>query len=87
MNFCHALFYLVFLIQICYYLSLTDDDSKADAEPEAAYLTTFKTKLRDLANILADVYLPAESYKINQKLASMDRVSLFVSLLLKFVQN
>ena len=74
---------LVFANHICYCLSFTDDDGNVDAEPEEQYLTTFRTKLRDLAKILDDAYLPSESYKINQKLASMQRMSLFVSFIVE----
>ena len=70
---------------MCNCLSLTDDDGKVDGEPEEQYLTTFRTKLRDLAKIMDDVYLPLESYKINQKLASMQRISLFVSFISEIV--
>ena len=70
---------LLFLVSLCF-LS-TDDDEKPDAEPPRDYLVTFKTKLRELAKILADVYPPAESYRINQKLSSMGRIPLFVSVI------
>ena len=57
----------------------TDDDEKPDCEPDNEYLTVFKTKLRELVQILANVYPPAESYCINEKLAEMGRILLFVS--------
>ena len=58
----------------------TDDDEKADAEPDYEYLRVFKVKLRELAHILADVYPPSESFRINEKLAAMGQISVFVSL-------
>ena len=49
----------------------TDDDEKADAEPDNEYLRVFKVKLWELACILADVYPPSESFRINEKLVEM----------------
>ena len=57
----------------------TDDDEKADAEPDQEYLRVFKVKLRELAHILVDIYPPSESFRINEKLADMGRISVFVS--------
>ena len=57
----------------------TDDDEKADAEPDNEYLRVFKVKLRELAHILADVYPPSESFRINEKLVEMGQISVFVS--------
>ena len=57
----------------------TDDHEKADAEPDDKYLRVFKVKLRELAHILADVYPPSESFRFNEKLANMGRISVFVS--------
>ena len=62
-----------------HYISCTDDDREVDAEPPKDYMRTFNTKLRDLACILADVYLPSEAFRINEKLADIGCVSLFVS--------
>ena len=65
------------------YLCFTDDEEEMDAEPPNDYLITYKMKLRDLARILADVYQPSESYHINEKLADIGRISLFVSFILR----
>ena len=56
---------------LCALFISTDDDEKADAEPDNEYLKVFKVKLQELARILADVYPPSESFRINEKLAEM----------------
>ena len=50
-----------------------------DAEPTTEYLGVYKNKLRELSRMLCDVYPPAESNRINQKLTAMGQVPLFVS--------
>ena len=60
---------------------LTDDDDKPDNAPTKDYLMVFKSKLRELLIMLADVYPPMESYRINQKVTAMGRVPLFVSIM------
>ena len=60
-------------------LSLTDDDEQPDYDPSKDFLKVYKAKLRELSDILEDVYPPAESYKINEKLTQMGQVPLFVS--------
>ena len=73
---------LLFLVSL-FFLS-TDDDDKPNAEPPRDYLVTFKTKLCELVKILADVYPPTGSYRINEKLTSMGQIPLFVSVILDF---
>ena len=56
-----------------------DDENKDDREPSDDHIKVYKSKLKDLAKILDDVYPPAESHKINEKLTRMGRIPVFVS--------
>ena len=58
----------------------TDDDNKADAEPEKTCLKIYRQRLHERAKLLEDVYAPVDMYKINQKLTEMGRIPIFVSL-------
>ena len=48
-----------------------DDENEDDHEPSDDHIKVYKSKLKDLAKILNDVYPPAESHKINEKLTRM----------------
>ena len=56
-----------------------DDENKDDREPSDDHIKVYKSKLKDLAKILNDVYPPVESHKINEKLTRMGRIPVFVS--------
>ena len=56
-----------------------DDENGDDREPSDDHIKVYKSKLKDLAKILNDVYPPAESHKINEKLTRMGRTPVFVS--------
>ena len=60
-------------------LSLKGDENKDDKQPGDDHVKVYKQKLNSLNKILNDVYLPAESYKINKKLTKMGRILVFVS--------
>ena len=63
----------------------TDDEEQLDCEPYSEYLRVFQNKLKELAGILDDVYHLSESYRINEKLSDMGRMSVFLSLSLFFM--
>ena len=48
-----------------------DDENEDDREPSDDHIKVYKSKLKDLAKILDDIYPPAESHKINGKLTRM----------------
>ena len=56
-----------------------DDENKDDHEPIDDHIKVYKSKMKDLAKILNDIYPPAESHKINKKLTRMGRIPVFVS--------
>ena len=56
-----------------------DDENEDDREPSDDHIKVYKSKLKDLAKILNDIYPPAESHKINKKLTRMGRIPVFVS--------
>ena len=60
-------------------LSLKGDENEDDKQPSDDHVKVYKQKLNNLNKILNDVYLPAESYKINEKLTKMGRIQVFVS--------
>ena len=60
-------------------LSLKGDENEDDKQPGDDHVKVYKQKLNSLNKILDDVYLPAESYKINEKLTKMGRIPVFVS--------
>ena len=68
------------VVPYIWFFTCADEEDQTDVEPEEKYMRVFKTKLRELARILSDVYSPAESYRINKKLNSMGRLSAFVSI-------
>ena len=56
-----------------------DDENEDDREPSDDHIKVHKSKLKDLAKILDDVYPPAESHRINEKLTRMAQIPVFVS--------
>ena len=56
-----------------------DDENEDDREPSDDHIKVYKSKLKDSAKILDNVYLPAESHKINETLTRMGRIPEFVS--------
>ena len=60
-------------------LSLKGDENEDDKQPGDDHIKVCKQKLNSLNKILNDVYPPAESYKINEKLMKMGRIPVFVS--------
>ena len=48
-----------------------DDENEDNCEPSDDHIKVYKSKLKDLAKILNDVYPPTESHKINEKLTRM----------------
>ena len=60
-------------------LSLKGDENEDDKQPGDDHVKVYKQKLNSLNKILNDVYPPAESYKINEKLMKMGRIPVFVS--------
>ena len=56
-----------------------DDENDDNREPKDDHIKVYKSKLKDLAKILNDVYPPAESHKINEKLTRMGQIPVFVS--------
>ena len=60
-------------------LSLKGDENEDDKQPGDDHVKVYKQKLNSLNKILDDVYLSAESYKINEKLTKMGRIQVFIS--------
>ena len=60
-------------------LSLKGDENEDDKQPGDDHINVYEQKLNSLNKILNDVYPPAESYKINEKLMKMGRIPVFVS--------
>ena len=56
-----------------------DDENQDNREPSDDHIKVYKSKLKDLAKILNNIYPPAESHKINEKLTRMGRIPVFVS--------
>ena len=60
-------------------LSLKGVENEDNKQPGDDHIKLYKQKLNSLNKILNDVYLPAESYKINEKLMKMGRIPVSVS--------
>ena len=56
-----------------------DDENEDDRELSDDHIKVYKSKLKDLAKILDDIYPPVESHKINEKLTRMGQIPVFVS--------
>ena len=65
----------------------TDDENEDDREPSDDHMKVYKSKLKDLAKILDDIYPPAESHKINEKLTRMGQIPVFISLFFFLLAN
>ena len=48
-----------------------DDENEDDRELSDDHIKVYKSKLKDLAKILDDIYPPVECHKINEKLTRM----------------
>ena len=64
-----------------------DDENEDDRELSDDHIKVYKSKLKDLAKILDDIYPPAESHKINEKLTRMGQIPVFVSLFFFLLVN